>query len=130
VPDDAITQLGQLPTISAVLLIAMAAVVGIVWIGARLLSQRDAVFMRFFSDQRELDRALGKQTSDVVSHALNGLADAIRDNGSATLTLIHGVAEKVDDAMSAHTDSIRASNNQLATISRDVDELLRRWRDQ
>lgn len=129
IPDDAVAQLGELPIVVAVLLIAMGAVVGVVWIGARLLSQRDAVFMKFFGDQRELDRALGKQTSDTTAGAINQLADAIRDNGTATLALIQGMSDKVDQAMDAHTNALRNSNNLIASLARDVDEMLRRARE-
>lgn len=126
IPENAVEQLGDLPVVVAVLLIAMAAVVGVVWIGSRLLTQRDAVFMKFFGDQRDLDRALGKQTSEGVARALGGLADAIRDNGTATLTLIQGISDKVDDALSANSAAIRESNYMLAKLGHDVDELIRR----
>lgn len=130
IPENAIQQLGQLPIVVAVLLIAMGAVVGVVWIGARLLIQRDSVFMRFFGDQREMDRALGKQTSETNAGAIGQLADAIRDNGTATLTLIQGMSDKVDQTMDANTNAIRSSNNLIASLSRDVDELLRRYREE
>jgi len=130
IPENAVEQLGELPIVVAVLLIAMGAVVSVVWIGARLLIQRDSVFMRFFGDQREMDRALGKQTSETNAGAIGQLADAIRDNGTATLTLIQGMNDKVDQAMDANTNAIRSSNNLIASLSRDVDELLRRYREE
>ncbi|HRE27337.1 MAG TPA: hypothetical protein PK954_11935, partial [Anaerolineales bacterium] len=74
-----------------------------------------------------MDRALGKQTSETNAGAIGQLADAIRDNGTATLTLIQGMSDKVDQAMDANTNAIRSSNNLIASLSRDVDELLRRY---
>ena len=154
IPSDAIEQLKDLPVVVAVLLIATAAILGVVWIGSRLLQltetsrneelqSRDGVFLTFIENQREMDRAIGKQLAEVVrtsneavAKSLDGLADAIRDSGTATLTLIQGVmdkvdgiSDKVDEAMNANTDAIRVSNHQIATMARDVDEILRRNHD-
>lgn len=154
IPPDAIEQLKDLPVVVAVLLIAMAAILGVVWIGSRLLQltetsrkeerqSRDGVFLTVIENQREMDRAIGKQLAEVVrtsneavAKSLDGLADAIRDSGTATLTLIQGVmdkvdgiSDKVDEAMNANTDAIRVSNHQIATMARDVDEILRRNHD-
>lgn len=121
IPDDAVSQLGDLPVVVAVLLIAMAAVVGIVWIGSKLLQQRDGVFLKFFGEQRDLDRALGKQTAEMNSGALGQLADAVRDNGTATLAMIQTMSDKVDDALNATTNAIRESNHALARLTRELE---------
>lgn len=128
-PENTISQLGELPVVVAVLLIATAAIIGVVWIGSRILQQRDSVFMKFFADQRDLDRTIGKISSETTASALEKLADAIRDNGTATLAMIQGMSDKVDQAMDANTNAIRSSNNLIASLGRDIDELLRRHRE-
>lgn len=136
IPDDAVAQLGELPIVVAVLLIAIVGLVAIVWITWKQGRDERSAFLSFFGQQRDLDRALGKQTSETDAGAIAQLADAIRDNGTATLTLIQGVmdkvdgiSDKVDEAMNANTDAIRFSNHQIATMARDVDEILRRNHD-
>jgi len=130
IPENAISQIGELPVVVAVLLIATAAIIGVVWIGSRILQQRDTVFMKFFGDQRDMDRTIGKLNSETSASALGKLADAIRDNGTATLAMIQGMSDKVDQAMDANTDAIRSSNNLIASLGRDIDELLRRHREE
>lgn len=134
IPDDAVQQLGELPVVVAVLLISLIAVVAIVYLVMRLLANteagrrderqaRDGVFLAFISEQRELDRTLGRQTADTFAKALAGLADSIRDNGTATLAVMNEIRSKVDDAMSAQTDGIRETNYMLAKMGRDIDLL-------
>lgn len=130
IPENAIQQLGQLPIVVGVLLIAIAGLVAIVWITWKQGRDERSAFLAFFGQQRDLDRALGKQTSETNAGAIGQLADAIRDNGTATLTLIQGMSDKVDQAMDANTNAIRSSNNLIASLSRDVDELLRRYREE
>jgi hypothetical protein len=134
IPDDAVQQLGELPIVVAVLLISLIAVVAIVWIVMRLLGStessrrderqaRDGIFLAFIAEQRELDRTLGKQTADAFTRALAGLADSIRDNGTATLAVMNEIRAKVDDALNSQTDSIRETNYMLAKMGRDIDVL-------
>ena len=84
---------------------------------------RDGVFLAFISEQRELDRTLGRQTAETFARALAGLADSIRDNGTATLAVMNEIRTRVDDVMNVQTDSIRETNYMLAKIGRDVDLL-------
>lgn len=134
IPDDAVQQLGDLPVVVAVLLISLIAVVAIVYLVMRLLAAtetgrrderqaRDGVFLAFISEQRELDRTLGRQTAETFARALAGLADSIRDNGTATLAVMNEIRTRVDDVMNVQTDSIRETNYMLAKIGRDVDLL-------
>lgn len=134
IPEDAVQQLGDLPVVVAVLLISLIAVVAIVYLVMRLLAAtetgrrderqaRDGVFLAFISEQRELDRTLGRQTAETFARALAGLADSIRDNGTATLAVMNEIRTRVDDVMSVQTDSIRETNYMLAEIGRDVDLL-------
>lgn len=129
IPDDAVAQLGELPIVVAVLLIAIVGLVAIVWITWKQGRDERSAFLSFFGQQRDLDRALGKQTSETNAGAIAQLADAIRDNGTATLALIQGMSDKVDEAMDAHTNALRNSNNLIASLARDVDELLRRSKE-
>lgn len=134
IPDDVVQQLGDLPVVVAVLLISLIAVVAIVYLVMRLLAAtetgrrderqaRDGVFLAFISEQRELDRTLGRQTAETFARALAGLADSIRDNGTATLAVMNEIRTRVDDVMNVQTDSIRETNYMLAKIGRDVDLL-------
>ena len=134
IPEDAVQQLGDLPVVVAVLLISLIAVVVIVFLVMRLLAAtesgrrderqaRDGVFLAFISEQRELDRTLGRQTAETFARALAGLADSIRDNGTATLAVMNETRTRVDDVMNVQTDSIRETNYMLAKIGRDVDLL-------
>lgn len=134
IPDDAVQQLGDLPVVVAVLLISLIAVVAIVYLVMRLLAAtetgrrderqaRDGVFLAFISEQRELDRTLGRQTAETFARALAGLADSIRDNGTATLAVMNEIRTRVDDVMNVQTDSIRETNYMLAKIGRDIDLL-------
>lgn len=134
IPEDAVQQLGDLPVVVAVLLISLIAVVAIVYLVMRLLAAtetgrhderqaRDGVFLAFISEQRELDRTLGRQTAETFARALAGLADSIRDNGTATLAVMNEIRTRVDDVMNVQTDSIRETNYMLAKIGRDVDLL-------
>jgi len=134
IPDDAVQQLGDLPVVVAVLLISLIAVVAIVYLVMRLLAAtetgrrderqaRDGVFLAFISEQRELDRTLGRQTAETFARALAGLADSIRDNGTATLAVMNEIRTRVDDVMNVQTDSIRETNYMLDKIGRDVDLL-------
>lgn len=134
IPEDAVQQLGDLPVVVAVLLISLIAVVAIVYLVMRLLTAtesgrrderqaRDGVFLAFISEQRELDRTLGRQTAETFARALAGLADSIRDNGTATLAVMNEIRTRVDDVMNVQTDSIRETHYMLAKIGRDVDLL-------
>jgi hypothetical protein len=134
IPEDAVQQLGDLPVVVAVLLISLIAVVAIVYLVMRLLTAtesgrrderqaRDGVFLAFISEQRELDRTLGRQTAETFARALAGLADSIRDNGTATLAVMNEIRTRVDDVMNVQTDSIRETNYMLAKIGRDIDLL-------
>lgn len=134
IPEDAVQQLGDLPVVVAVLLISLIAVVAIVYLVMRLLAAtetgrrderqaRDGVFLAFISEQRELDRTLGRQTAETFARALAGLADSIRDNGTATLAVMNEIRTRVDDVMNVQTDSIRETNYMLAKIGRDIDLL-------
>jgi hypothetical protein len=134
IPEDAVQQLGDLPVVVAVLLISLIAVVAIVYLVMRLLAAtetgrrderqaRDGVFLAFISEQRELDRTLGRQTAETFARALAGLADSIRDNGTATLAVMNEIRTRVDDVMNVQTDSIRETNYTLAKIGRDIDLL-------
>lgn len=134
IPEDAVQQLGDLPVVVAVLLISLIAVVAIVYLVMRLLAAtetgrrderqaRDGVFLAFISEQRELDRTLGRQTAETFARALAGLADSIRDNGTATLAVMNEIRTRVDDVMNVQTDSIRETHYMLAKIGRDVDLL-------
>lgn len=134
IPEDAVQQLGDLPVVVAVLLISLIAVVAIVYLVMRLLAAtetgrrderqaRDGVFLAFISEQRELDRTLGRQTAETFARALAGLADSIRDNGTATLAVMNEIRTRVDDVMNVQTDSIRETNYVLAKIGRDIDLL-------
>lgn len=134
IPEDAVQQLGDLPVVVAVLLISLIAVVAIVYLVMRLLAAtetgrrderqaRDGVFLAFISEQRELDRTLGRQTAETFARALAGLADSIRDNGTATLAVMNEIRTRVDDVMNVQADSIRETNYMLAKIGRDIDLL-------